>query len=447
VLPSSGSCVSARDGERLISVSPEGHAWLLADDADGNLRVLDAFAGEIIEQKHQLAFGEVTALAAWTSEDASVVADGGAWRLKAMARVALSLPEGAAAPSSSCGDPADNGALVSGGTLLERRPDGRWWSLLAAPVPAPHEILAIDGECQSQDNLAWVGAADGTLHRVGPAAFTIARSFDGLRDWAATGSVVAALDASGLWVGPDAWQLWTFAGEVPRALGAASGYLWMASGAQLLRSDGASFVEIEHPLAAIDDLRAHDGGVWLLGDGQVCHRSLGPAIRVHGVRPNQRVLADSLSLELASDDDGAVVTATLDGSTVPLEPDEESRLWRAEIPIPSVGWHELTLATTGPRGASERLLSIKRVPEVERSWSTDVQPIYLASCATGGCHGSPESAAPDLSTVDAWRANAAEVRTRVVDTRTMPPAASIGPEWDEQDVNVIAQWLEGGMLP
>jgi hypothetical protein len=85
---------------------------------------------------------------------------------------------------------------------------------------------------------------------------------------------------------------------------------------------------------------------------------------------------------------------------------------------------------------------------VERSWATDIEPLYQANCTGSACHGGDSAdAPPDFGSYEAWLAESDEIRLRVVEAQSMPPAAAQTENWNAEQIEIVAQWLEGGMLP
>lgn len=447
VLTSTATCSPRRPGEKLLSVSPEGHAWLVIPGDTSSVRVLDAFGGEMVETIDDVAIGGVAEAQAWSSRDAALVTDAGLWRLEDLARIELTPPSGFTAPASLCGDPGDNGALVSGGLVFERRGLEWWgWNPGAVGDEAPRAAIRFDGECQGTDDLMWLTAADGTLFRVEAAAYSRPVRFAGFVDAAATQGMLAVLESDKLWIGPESWQSWLFPGPVPAKLSASSGAIWMASGAQLLRFDGAQWVEVAHTMSEpIEDVAAHAGGVWIAGATTVCHQATGPAVRVEGVRPFARSIELEYALSVRASDDSTDIVADVDGVPVALVLDAETGYWQGAARLDTIGWHTVNVSDSG--GLAARSIPVKRIPEVSRSWAADVSPIYQASCSGNDCHREGATDRPDLGTYEAWKTNADAIRTRVVEARTMPPAANVGPDWGTDDIEIIQEWLEGGMLP
>ena len=389
--------------------------------------------------------------------DAAVLADGGVWRLEALARVQLAPPDGFAMPASLCGDPGTNGALLSSGTLFERRDDAQWWGwdpgVLGAAIPTG--LLRLEGDCQGTDDVTWMTSPDGTLWQVEPAQVFRPVRFERLVGGAATtrkagesslpATMLAMLETDQLWVGPEPWELWTFPGGAPSEIHASGGALWMVSGGQLLRYDGVAWNEVAHELGAIQAMAPHPGGIWLEGTTDVCHVATETMLRVQGIRPHTRSKELDYPFEVLASDPGASVVATLDGEEIALTADPDTGWLEGKARLDDVGWHELVLTA----GEVDRSIVVKRLPDVVRTWAEDVEPIYAANCAGGDCHapGGSANGAPDLSTYEAWTSLADEIRLRVVDAQTMPPVSNQGPDWGDEQIAIIAQWLEGGMLP
>lgn len=455
-----GFCVPLESGESLASASPEGHGWLVASSGSTTqIRVLDAFdsAAATVEE---VDLANVETLVAWSDMDAAVLADDGIWRLEALARVQLAPPEGFAMPAALCGDPGTNGALLSSGTLFERRDDALWWGWDPGVTgeAIPTGLLRLEGDCQGTDDVTWMTSPDGTLWQVEPAQVFRPVRFESLVDGAATTrsgaalpmtmlptTMLAMLETDQLWVGPEPWELWTFPGGAPSEVHASGGALWMVSGGQLLRYDGSAWHQIGHELGVIEAMAPHPGGIWLQGTTDVCHVATDTMLRVQGIRPHTRSKELDYPFEVRASEPGATVLASLDGEDVPLTADPDTGWLEGKARLDDVGWHELVLTA----GGANRSIVVKRLPDVVRTWAEDVEPIYAANCASADCHqpGGSTNGAPDLSTYEAWTSLADEIRLRVVDAQTMPPASNQGPDWGDEQIAIVAQWLEGGMLP
>jgi hypothetical protein len=439
------------------SVSPEGHAWLVRGDAASQVvRVLDPFSPES-ETSQSIALGDLVALSAWSDVDAAALADGSLFQLIDMARIQLSTPTELAATTTMCGDPGTHGMLLTAGDLFERRADGQWWQWDAAVdgAGAPSRIVDFDGECLGSDNTTWLTAEDGTLWQLEETLVYRPIQFSSLQRTAVTRGMLAMLESDGLWIGtreePDApmegaasWQPWVFDGAMATEMSASAGKLWLTAGSQLLRFDGQSFVEITHPLkAAATAVKAHAGGAWIASQTEVCHVATAAMLRVEGVRPYLRSTEAEHDLRVSvSDPDVTDIVVSFDGQPVVLSPGIEADELVANLSFDGFGWRDLVVSSDG----LQRTVSIKRLPTTVRSWQSDIQPIYLANCTGSSCHGT-SSELPALDTVEAWQSLAEVIRNRVVDSGTMPPPSAQGPDWGEDQVMVISEWLEGGMLP
>jgi hypothetical protein len=340
--------------------------------------------------------------------------------------------------------------LLSGGKLFERRSNGWWvWDPGVAGAGAPSSVLRFDGECQAVDNLMWLTSADGTLWRIEPSRVSRPVKFEALDDAVVTDGMLAVLEPDRLWIGPDSWQSWLFPGPMPKELSASGGFLWMASGDQLLRFDGDIFVEVAHGLEeSIARIAAHSGGVWVEGKSSLCHQATAPMVRAEGVRPYVRSIEFDYPFALLPSVAAMDVTATLDGEAVVLELDTETGWLQGQARLDQVGWHSLELEVQGSGKVGSRSILLKRLPESELSWQSDIAPIYQQHCSGAECHKPGSSSeAPDLSSYDAWLVRSEKIRERVVETKTMPPPSSVSADWGDDRIEAISQWLEGGMLP
>jgi hypothetical protein len=455
LLAADGYCVELGVGEELRAVSPEGHAWLVTAKAGMTaVRVLDAF-DSAVEITRDVELTNINRLQAWSATDAAVITDDGLWRLEDLGRVQLAPPQGFSSSAGLCGDPGTNGSLLCSGKLYERRDDDQWWSWSpgASGDAAPSALLGQQGECQGADDSGWMTSPDGTLWRMQPSSVHRPVQFEALEEAAVTSgvgvdapAVVAVVDGERLWTGPDSWQVWTFPNGAPAQLSAAGGKVWITSGTRLLRFDGSKWAAValaSAPSGSIDSVHAHAGGAWVSRGGSVCHVATESMLRVSGVRPFSRSKEIEYSVALSASDASAV-SASLDGKALVLTADVTTGVFSGSIRLDKVGWHELLVEA----GSAKRSVLVKRLPEYARSWATDIQPIHEKHCSGGDCHtsGNPKGG-PALSSYEDWVRYAKQIRTRVVDAGNMPPAANKSADYDSGDVQVIAQWLAGGMAP
>lgn len=451
VTPSTSVCTELLGGERLLSVSPEGHAWLGREGDEGVLvRVLDAFGGVMTETATSLDLGEVVEARAWSASDAALISDKALFRIEDFSRVQVSTPEGFLAPASLCGDPTAGGVLVSNGTVYEQRANAWWsWKPSADAADLPSSIVQYDGQCHGSDDIMWLTSESGALYRVTAADYTQPVQFPDLVSVAATEGLVAALVSNRLWTstssgqGEQAWQAWTFTGPMPTSIVASGGVLWTVSGPELLRFDGVEWRSVAHemkePMAV---LAAHESGIWTLGESTVCHATLGETVRIEGLTPYTRSTELDYQLSVIASD-GLAPSGSVDDKPFELERDEETAAYIGKARLDTLGWHLVVLETSSAR----RELWVKRLPEVERTWEADIKPIFEQSCASSTCHHAGSEDPPDLASYEAWTSFAADIRTRVVQGKSMPPPANVGPEWGDDQIVTIQEWLEGGMLP
>ncbi len=321
------------------------------------LRVLDAFddKNEVVAK---VELSGIQRIVPWSQVDASVTTDSGLWKLEDLARVELTPPTGFAGSAALCGDPSTNGSLLFAGKLFERRDDAQWWSWSsgASGSAAPSELLLQQGECEGPDDVEWMTAADGSLWRVEPTLVSRPIKFESMKAAAVTTGpalgrdvMLGVIDGEELWVGPDAWQRWTFPNGAPAHLTAAGGFLWLTSGAAVLRFDGVTWTEVQlasAPNGSAEGLFAYDGGVWIAQNGSVCHVSATPTVRVTGIRPFLRSKDLDYGFSLAASDAGETLTATLDGEPLALSVDASTGVTTGSARLDQPGWHEIT-ATAG----------------------------------------------------------------------------------------------------
>lgn len=438
------TCSALAAGERLLSVSPEGHAWVAADIEGGvRVRVLDAFFGSMDENAKDLMVGDLAQAQAWSSVDAAMLTESSLYSIEDLSRIELALPGGFESAGSLCGDPNAGGVLVSEGNVFEQRGES-WWSWAPGDGSGPASVLRYDGECHTLGDVMWLASESGVLFRVEPTQYSRPIQFDRPIALAATNGLLAVLDKKQLWLGPDSWQPWVFADALPSVLSASGGMLWTMSGDALLRYDGSEWQrfahEMDEPVVAVG---AHAGGVWLAGESAICHQMPGQSLRVEGVRPNLRSTELEYDVRVRASDGDDSLVADVDGEAFELSVDDTGEWLTGRARLDSVGWHTISFQAA----STTREIMVKRTPEVERSWKVDIEPIYAANCATGECHRAGGESPPDISSYELWISRAAEIRAQVVDGKAMPPAANVGPDWGEDEIETIDEWLEGGMLP
>lgn len=96
--------------------------------------------------------------------------------------------------------------------------------------------------------------------------------------------------------------------------------------------------------------------------------------------------------------------------------------------------HTLWIQTPG------RLLAVapmRRPSRVARAWSDSVSPIFARSCSK--CHLPNATGVLDLSNAGAWSSHRDEIRVRVLEERSMPPA---GHMLTDEERATVGRWLE-----
>lgn len=450
-------CVAPAAGQSIVGVSPDGFAWL-ADTAgaDGAVRfeVVDPWTGAITPAPADLELGTMVSIQPRSFEDAVVVAADGLWHVDAWSRVALVPPEGWSGSASACGNPRDNGFVLTGGTLYEHRPDA-WWGLTVSAPDAgiPDRIIPFDGECTGPADETWMSAPDGTVWRVSVDGEVRGLRFSELTATAATGSTLAVLADAELWLGPDEWSRWAFEAGTPGAIAASDAQVFVAVGSRVLRAVGTELTELSSAdltgQGDVEALLAHSGGVWIARGAEVCHAAIGAQLRVADVHPYQRTPERELAFSVAPEDAASTVQATLDGEAVTLLPGVDAGELTGVLALESLGWHRLELqAVAADAAVTTRTLWLRREVPQEVSFAADVAPLALSHCSGGSCHSAMTDAGiPALETLEAWAQHVSEIEQRVVELDNMPPPGARDESWGSDERETIAKWIEGGMLP
>jgi mono/diheme cytochrome c family protein len=143
--------------------------------------------------------------------------------------------------------------------------------------------------------------------------------------------------------------------------------------------------------------------------------------RIHGiVASGERVwFADGAELGLVEGGRVAETSGAKIGAEATLAPSPSGDVW----------------VLSG--GALDRYARGQGAPSEPGSWGATLAPIFARSCA--GCHMPDGEAGADLSTAGAWEKERGEIRERVVEKRSMPPA---GHALSEADRAAIKAWVE-----
>lgn len=446
VLTTTSTCTSLGDGETVWSVSPDGYLWTGTSTLASTIfRVRDGWNEEDLRQ-YSLPFSTVNQLIAQTATVATVVADGRLWVLEDGVRVLIKLPVPPMANATGCGDLRTRGFMLSGNALYERI-DDTWfqWSGLDDVLTNEATLLSRNGACRGTDDEVWLTAGSLATWALTPTQVVRTGTIAGGQQPTIRDDQLLMIRDGELLGGPRTWRRWSFDGGDATLLAAAGSYAWLVVGSDLVRFDGSQFFRVETPGATASRLLPHaSGGLWYQAGNQVCHVTPTAMLRVDK-RPAGEVQEDEqLVLRARPTDEAATVTAELDGVALTATGVDDG--WWTFSESLTLGWHEVEVAVAP--GSVVRRLQIKRAPGVERSFETDVLPIYNAHCANAACHApNSTSGAPDLGQYEAWLIRTAAVHKRVVEDQNMPPPASRGPEWNEDFVRIINEWLSGGLKP
>lgn len=434
-------CRDLHAGEWFAATSPEGHGWFVTPWGDQTVvRVVDPLA-EVEDRVETLDVADVAQVRAWGASEATLLTPRTVWQLGTdFVRTRVSTPEGFLGAASSCGDLWLDGFVALPDRLVRHRGGDVFGWTFGDDGAIPEALLSRDGACVGPDGALWGIEADGTLWTIDDRG---AERTVQVGDWvaaAAADQAVSVLTADRWWIGGrDGWEGWTVAGRHPRLAAAGGADLWAASRRRLYRYREGVFSTLASPLheAPARALRAHAGGVWVVGDREACHVALEPALRLEGVRPHTRSRTGGYRFRVSAE---AAVVATLDGLALPVvEAPEGGSI--VEGQLTENRWHEFRFVA----GAAERSLYVERVPAlVPRSWDADIRPLFQASCDGAGCHAAGSAAPADLSTHAAWVERADAIRQRVVVGESMPPAADRA-GWASDHVEIVFEWLEGGM--
>lgn len=454
LVDSESFCRTLAAGQDVVGVSPDGFLWLaettgVADGVESTrFEVIDPWTKTSSAAPTDLELGSMVSVQPRSADDAVVVAASDLWHVDAWSRVQLVPPESYTASASTCGNPRDNGYLLAAGTVFEHRDDG-WWGLTpeAADEGTPNAIVTLDGECNGPADETWLSSPDGTIWRVSADSIVQGLVFDGWQAAVGTGDTLAVLADGELWLGPSDWSRYEFEAGMPSTIAASGGSIWIAVGSRVLRSSEGVFAELAHGMTDdIDAVLAHADGVWLHSGTEVCHQTTGPRFRVDGVHPYLRSPAIEHAFTVRPEDIAATVTAAVDGEDVPVLSGENG--FAGVATLQGLGWHRIDIVVTSAQATAERTVWVRREVPNEVSFAADVAPIAAEHCSGDACHSAMTTGeVPVLETLEAWTMHADGIDQRVVELDNMPPLGVRSDEWGSDEVETIAKWIEGGMLP
>ncbi len=458
---SSALCQELAESEVLIGVSPEGEAWVEGDEGvrhllpDGTSTPVDA------------SFTRADALVAWDAAAAFVVGDNSLWSTTSDGAEPLALPPELGKPRFVCGDPqATSGAFVVTTRGLFERHNGTWlrW-------PFPIELLEsiqirdLQGACSGQQPIMYVEAGE-ILWEARYGDFASLREAADLAGMVAVGpdvrvGFVALRDGELLRCDGEGWIAIPFDEGQVTASSVADGVLWAAVDDELYRRNRFDEWEsLNAPMArtTITEIRGYAaGGAWLVQGNELCHVQPRDTLRVNGVRLYGRLPEGSgFSVGVSGDPAiGSSLSAVLDGNGVQVS--GSSGAWTLNGPAAlAPGWHSLSLSARWDEGAAQR--TVKFLVEGAESgetpvppageptvfWESDIRPIYERSCAA--CHGEGTNQT-FLGSFEAFSALGQVALDRVSRGEMPPPAAGVAEPLTEDEVQLLATWVQEGMNP
>jgi|JI10StandDraft_1071094.scaffolds.fasta_scaffold05400_13 hypothetical protein len=436
MVAASVTCVE-RGAATLIGAAHDGQAWIV----NGEKTQLVEFDGTIVDAEWRVDDADrVLPTGAGT---ASLVVDGELWTIADGTREFVSVPASAGAASSLCGPPtAEHGTFVATAGGLIERAGGVWWQWApsrSSSFGPLRELIRIDGACAAPDDAVWLHGAGGELWRVAQDRTEIVAGESVAVDSVAIvpGEGAAALTAGELQLGPP-WHDVIFDAGPVTAIASGGGRLWVVAGGRTyVRTDGA-WTEVTGLPAAPTALHPDAlGGAWFDAGTQACRAALTPAIQIAGVNPFEPRLEPTAQLRITPPADTAEVTIERDGTALATVPVVDG-VAAASVDLGDGGWHALTVRA----GAASRLLQYNLLQISDRSWATDIAPVFQLYCSR--CHGETTAGTRgDLSTYEAWRGKAGRIRERML-RGEMPPS---GPRPDSATLEIVLDWIEGGMRP
>jgi len=439
------ACITMASGESLLDVTADGDVWI------------GTAAGARVVSRHGITLDELAlragradwALALGPSR-ALVGASGSVFRIDGELVEPVDLPSALGRPIGACGDSIPSAQLAlrtDTGVYLRR--GGVWARLDVASAPLlPWAALAEEGgACTGREGAFFLAHEEGVV--AWDAEETDATILTRLR-------VPEALSRQGALVASVAGGLLrvrTAADEpvdtIRLDLGAVTaasvgaGRVWAIAGGELVRRETDGRLErLGMRADALEVVADETGGAWVLSAGgrELCRAATEDGLAIRGLSPHERVAgarafrveaglpADHLEVRV----DGRVVHR--DGAT------DVGDGW--DVPATDLGepgWHDVVV-TADVLGIELRRELEVHVPEV-RTFADDVAPIFAAQCA--GCHGE-RGAQSRLDRYETWRAMGPRMLVRIAAGEMPPPPAA---RVSAHEVDVIQQWLEGGMLP
>lgn len=433
------TCV-ATDGAMVRGAAADGALWL---SAAGAIKTV-GLDGTITTPAWSVA--ETATLYPTSATAAAAIIDGEVWTVDEGVREFVPTPRALGAAAALCGPPrGDHGAFVATAGGLIERAAGLWWQWSPSrrdSFGALRELARIDGACAASDDAVWLTATTGELWRITRDDADVVAGTSVAVDGVAIvpGEGAAVQIAGELTIGPP-WHDVRF--ELGAVAHVASGgdRLWAVAG-------GATFVRDAGVWAQVDGLPGTPskiwpdaaGGAWFEVGAQVCRAALTPAIHVTGLAPYEQRVTPLAQLRVVPPAAETAVTVERDGAVVATATVIDGVAAVSDVDLGAGGWHDLTIRA----GTTARRLEYNLLDISDRSWVTDVQPVFTEFCGGTRCHGpTPSGGRVDLSTYEGWRMKASRIRERLL-RGEMPPS---GPRPDSATIDIIVDWIEGGMKP
>lgn len=433
-------CLSKQPAEMASAVSPNGVLWLVTQTSTGAR--FRKVRPDLSWSEESYPFASVQAVLAHGSGEASLIADDGLWRIEDKERFEVEVFENVGPFSQLCGDLRTNAILVA--DQLYQKLNSIWLRWGGVEDLLPGQLKPRDGGCRTRGNLAlleneeglWEIESSGAARVTGPVT----------EAWAVGESVIYRTDGPY----PELWSessVFRFPTRTVDHASAGGAYLWVRSDDTLLRLSDNEYAYVDYKDESID-LKAMElmpfaaGGTWVYSSEQVCLLDPG-LISLSLEWSNQTVTRDLLSFDVSAPA-GYDIVVTLREKTVEGLQTETAVEFDVEL---SSGFNPMVIRAHNGTNAIIRHLQAEFIP-TPLSWAADIFPIYQNNCADSACHVVDSSGgAPNLSNYDAWVSLAANIESRIVLNRDMPPLSARTETWTEQTRLTIRDWLDGGLNP
>jgi hypothetical protein len=437
------TCVEIEDGDRVASVGPEGQLWLARAAGTGRIFDLD---GSFFESL--LPLSDVTSAQAWDAGTLSLVEAGELWTQIGETRQHIPVPDELGAIDQFCGDPStDRGTFVASASGLFERTIGFWWQWRPQSgdsFGAIRQLARVDGACTDDRDVLWLLNDAGQLWQIGADdARVVGGQSEPIDQVAVARSIgVVTMSQGALAIGPSPWTDVHFAAGDVSAIAAGSEAVWAVAGGSIYvrTTEGWRQVDSGDPTTPTA-LHAHAaGGAWLEYADRLCHVALAEPLRVAGLRPFERRLLSTASIDVTTGD--SEIALALDDASIASAATDDGVARFVDVDLGGAGWHTVRLSGADSNASRELDVFVIDVPQV--SWESEIAPVFSQFCAGAFCHGpSPEGARVDLSTFEAWQARAPLIRTRLL-RGEMPP---IDPRPPTDSIDLVLDWIQGGMKP